>query len=120
VPRVNDRRVLNIVIITEKIRSIENRIDIFEMLSRGRIKDKKSNLDSWLTDIIADLRNAIKHRNHIVHGPWNDFNSLSETATKLKFASKESYKVKKYEYTSSQIKGIASQMLRLMHRMAFL
>jgi hypothetical protein len=100
----------DIVILTEKIRSIENRIDIFEVLCRRRIKDDGNNLESWLNDITEDLRNAVKHRNHIVHGPWNEFDPLTEKATKLKFAKKKKgFAVAKYEYTAAQIRNIASQ-----------
>jgi len=105
-------------IIIERIRSIEQRIDMFEMIARRRIRDPNSNLTSWLDNIVDDLRNAVKHRNNIVHGPWNDFDPLTGTATKIKFKQKIEYKVQQYKYTTEEIRNISALNLSLMQRMA--
>jgi hypothetical protein len=75
---------------------------------------------AWVKDIAEDLRRANLHRNHIVHGPWNNFDPPTGKATKIKFRKNKSYFVKPYSYTAPQIREIAFNMYSIMQRMGFL
>jgi hypothetical protein len=106
------------VLLMEQITDIRRRIEFFEASLNGKLKDFDAL--AWVKDIAEDLRRANLHRNHIVHGPWNNFDPPTGKATKIKFRKNKSYFVKPYSYTAPQIREIAFNMYSIMQRMGFL
>jgi hypothetical protein len=98
--------------------NIPSRIEFFEVSLNAKLKDPDAL--AWTKDIAEDLRRANSHRNHIVHGPWNDFDPITTRATKLRFKGKENRFASSYKYTALRINEITSKMFSIMMRMAFL
>jgi hypothetical protein len=105
------------VLLFEQI-SILRRIEVFEASLNRKLKDPDAL--AWAKDIVEDLHRVNSHRNHIVHGPWNDFELSTGKATKLKFRGTKRHRVKTYTYTSPQIREMASKIFSIMSRMGFL
>jgi hypothetical protein len=110
---LNTVQMLTGIAAQEVPRDMPRRIELFETSLNSKLEDPDAL--AWAKDVTEDLRRANAHRVHIIHGPWNNFDPITGEATKLKFKVKGTY-----TYTTPQIREIASKMLSIMTRMAFL
>jgi hypothetical protein len=106
------------VLLVEQMRDVGRRINLFEASLNGKITEP--NARQWIKDISEDLRRANSHRNYLVHGPWNDYDVETGTATKLTFKSKDKYSVVKYDYTVENLRDLSKKMLSVIFRIGLL